>query len=193
MSEGTFGDSPFDVIDILTSDHHEMIELLGAIESSADPTLRQERADTLVAEVMRHAVAEEMYVYPAIEKHVPNGTAKVQDDKREHEEIVRVMKQVESVDAADPSFIARVRQLGALLHHHVKEEELNQFPQLRAHIPPETLIEMGQKVESAKKLAPTRPHPSAPHSELFHKTVGPGVGMVDRLLDKLTGRNVDHR
>ncbi|MCU1564171.1 MAG: cation-binding protein, partial [Arthrobacter sp.] len=35
----------------------------------------------------------------------------------------------------------------------------------------------------------TRPHPHAPHSELFHKTVGPGVGMIDRLRDKLTGRH----
>jgi hypothetical protein len=59
---------------------------------------------------------------------------------------------------------------------------------LRAHIPAEQLVELGQKVENAKTMAPTRPHPGAPHSELFHKTVGLGVGMVDRLLDKLTGR-----
>lgn len=55
----------------------------------------------------------------------------------------------------------------------------------------EKLVDIGEKVERAKKLAPTRPHPSAPHSELFHKTVGPGVGMVDRILDKLTRRHTD--
>jgi hypothetical protein len=33
-------------------------------------------------------------------------------------------------------------------------------------------VELGEKVQNAEKLAPTRPHPSAPHSELFHKTVG---------------------
>ncbi len=47
---------------------------------------------------------------------------------------------------------------------------------------------MGGKVETAKKLAPTRPHPAAPHNELFHKLAGPGVGFIDRLRDKLTGR-----
>jgi hypothetical protein len=51
------------------------------------------------------------------------------------------------------------------------------------------LVELGEKVQTAKKLAPTRPHPSAPHSELFHKTLGPGVGLIDRLRDKLTGRH----
>ena len=35
---------------------------------------------------------------------------------------------------------------------------------------------------------PTRPHPNAPNSEVFHKMVGPGVGLMDRVRDKLTGR-----
>jgi hypothetical protein len=82
-----------------------------------------------------------------------------------------------------------VRELEAQLRHHVTDEEADQFPTLRAHIPGGKLVELGEKVQAAKKLAPTRPHPHAPHSELFHKTVGPGVGMVDRLLDKLTGRH----
>ena len=38
-------------------------------------------------------------------------------------------------------------------------------------------------------IAPTRPHPAASNAELFHKLVGPGVGLVDRVRDKLTGRN----
>jgi hypothetical protein len=59
---------------------------------------------------------------------------------------------------------------------------------LRRRVPHEELVELAGKVESAKKLAPTRPHPAAPNSELFHKLAGPGVGLVDRLRDKLTGR-----
>ncbi len=188
MTEDNGSGPGTDAIDILTTDHKEMIALLGQIEHTSDAGQRRDLADTVIAEVMRHAVAEEMYVYPAIEEYVPNGAEEVEHDKQEHQEIVQVMKQMEDVDASDPSFMELVRQLEAHLRHHVNEEESNQFPQLRAHIPAEKLIDMGQKVQSAKKLAPTRPHPSAPHSELFHKTVGPGVGMVDRLLDKLTGR-----
>jgi hypothetical protein len=70
----------------------------------------------------------------------------------------------------------------------VQDEETEQFPQLRQRVPREELVELAGKVETAKKLAPTRPHPAAPHSEVFHKVVGPGVGLVDRLRDKLTGR-----
>ena len=177
-----------DVVEILTADHREMVELIGRIKSTPDAGQRRDLADTVIAEVMRHAVAEEMYVYPAVEERVPDGKEMVEHDKEEHQEIVEVMKEVESLDASDASFMTRIGQLEALLKHHAEDEETDQFPRLRAHLTSEQLVELGQKVEMAKKLAPTRPHPSAPHSELFHKTIGPGVGMIDRLRDKLTGR-----
>ncbi len=178
-----------DVVEILTADHREMVELIGQIKSTPDPDRRRDLADTVIAEVMRHAVAEEMYVYPAVEEHVPEGTEMVAHDKEEHQEIVELMKQIENLDPSDPSFMNRIGELEGLLKHHAKDEESDQFPRLRAHLTSEQLVEMGHKVEMAKKLAPTRPHPSAPHSELFHKTIGPGVGMIDRLRDKLTGRH----
>jgi len=177
-----------DVVDILTADHQEMIELFGQIEREPDVGQRRNLADTLIAEVMRHAVAEEMFVYPAVKEHVPNGAEEVAHDKQEHDEIVRMMKRIEDVDASDPAFLELVRQLETQLRHHANDEETDQFPQLRLNIPREKLVDLGKKVQNAKKLAPTRPHPHAPHSELFHKTVGPGVRMVDRLRDKLTGR-----
>jgi iron-sulfur cluster repair protein YtfE (RIC family) len=191
MSQPTGGDGATDVIDILTTDHREMLELLGRIEGTADAATRRDLADTVIAEVMRHAVAEEMYVYPAIAEHLPDGAAEVEHDKQEHDEIVQLMKRLEDVDASDPQFLEVTRELQANLSHHIADEEAEQFPQLRAHIPAEKLVAMGAKVETAKRLAPTRPHPHAPHSELFHKTVGPGVGMIDRLRDKLTGRTTD--
>ena len=178
-----------DVVDILTADHREMVELIGQIGLTPDAGERRNLADTLIAEVMRHAVAEEMFVYPAMEDHVPNGAEEVEHDKKEHDDIVKLMKRIEGVDPSDPAFMELVSELESQLTHHAGDEESEQFPKLRSSIPREKLIDLGEKVQNAKKLAPTRPHPSAPHSELFHKTVGAGVGMVDRLRDKLTGRH----
>ena len=67
MTESSRGGSARDVVEILTSDHREMVELLGQIEQTSETDRRRDLADTLIAEVMRHAVAEEMYVYPAVE------------------------------------------------------------------------------------------------------------------------------
>jgi hemerythrin superfamily protein len=176
-----------DVVDILTTDHHEVLDLVSRIPT-ADPAQRRDLADTVIAELMRHSVAEEMYVYPAMRDRLPDGEAKVQHDIEEHQELEEVMKELEGVDAADARFLEVLGRLAEVLRDHVSDEETEHFPELRARVSADELVEMGRKVETAKKAAPTRPHPSAPHSEVFHKLVGPGVGMVDRLRDKLTGR-----
>ena len=176
-----------DVVDLLTTDHQEVMDLVGRIPG-ADPAQRRDMADTVIAELMRHSVAEEMHVYPAMRDHLPDGASRVEHDVEEHQELVEVMKELEGLDASEPQFLETLGRLEQVLRDHITDEETDQFPLLRAHLSRERLVEIGAKVEAAKKAAPTRPHPSAPHSALFHKTLGPGVGLVDRLRDKLTGR-----
>jgi hemerythrin-like domain-containing protein len=177
-----------DVIDLLTEDHREVLDLIAEIRRTADAGARRDLADTVIGELIRHAVAEEMYVYPAMRDHLPNGEEAAQHDTEEHEELERTLKELEGVDADDPRFVTLLDQLEEQLRHHVSEEEGEHFPALRRHVPREDLVDIAGKVENAKKISPTRPHPSSPNSEVFHKLVGPGVGMVDRMRDKLSGR-----
>jgi hemerythrin superfamily protein len=177
-----------DVVDVLTSDHRDVTALIGEIKTVTDPMIRRDLTDTAISELVRHAVAEEMYVYPAMRKHLPDGESAVQHDIEEHKEIERTMKQLEALDVSTPEFDEAIGRFETLLADHVQDEEGEQFPELRRQVPPDELVQLAEMVENAKKLAPTRPHPSAPNSELFHKLVGPGVGMVDRLRDRLTNR-----
>lgn len=188
VHEGALADG-LDVVDILSSDHREFEALIRQIQMQDDLDLRRDLADLLITELVRHAVAEEMYVYPAMKKHLPNGDEAVAHDTEEHKEIERTLKELEGLDTADPRFVELIADLQATLADHIQDEEGEQFPTLRALIPHEELVKIGHKVETAKKLAPTRPHPSAPNSAPFHKLVGPGVGLVDRLRDKLSGRS----
>jgi hemerythrin superfamily protein len=177
-----------DVIDVLIADHREVQELANQTSATADSGERRNLTDQLIAELVRHSVAEEMYVYPAMRDHLPDGEQAVEHDIQEHKELETLMKQLEGADAGTTEFEDALRSLQQVLVDHVQDEETEQFPQLRAHVPAATLIELKEKVETAKKLAPTRPHPAAPNAELFHKLVGPGVGLVDRLRDRLAGR-----
>jgi len=70
------------------------------------------------------------------------------------------MKRIEDADAAAAAFTERVGELGALLRHHAHDEEADQFPRLRAHVPAGDLAELGRKVEAAKTLAPPARTPS---------------------------------
>jgi hemerythrin superfamily protein len=178
-----------DVVDELTADHREVTALLDELLATTDPKARRDMADMAITEVVRHSVAEEMYVYPVMRDQVPDGEKEVAHDVEEHKDLERTMKELEGCDAGDPRFLELVREFRGKLHHHATDEETEQFPKLRASVPREKLVQMREQVERAKKLAPTRAHPAAPNSELFHKLVGPGVGLMDRVRDKLTGRN----
>ena len=177
-----------DVVDVLTSDHRDVTALIAEIWSVRDPMVRRDLTDTAISELVRHAVAEEMYVCPAMRKYLPDGDKSVEHDVEEHKELEETMKRLEDVDVSSTEFDEALRKLETILADHVQDEESEQFPELRRRVPREELVEIAGKVETAKKLAPTRPHPAAPNNELFHKLVGPGVGLVDRLRDKLTGR-----
>ncbi|GLB63392.1 hemerythrin [Dietzia sp. NCCP-2495] len=177
-----------DVIEVLTADHREMIGLLELIEETTDPAERRALADAATAEIVRHSVAEELFVYPVYTREVTDGADEVEHDKEEHQELEETLVKLEGVDAEDAEFLRLVRELKGQLDHHADDEESDQFPKLRRAVSAEELVDLGRKVEAAKKVAPTRPHPGSPHSELFHMTVGLGVGMVDRLRDALSGR-----
>jgi hemerythrin superfamily protein len=184
-------DSPVeqDVVDVLTTDHREVLDLLQEIKVSTDSEQRRDFADTVISELVRHSVAEEMYVYPAMKKHLPDGAEAVEHDTREHKQLEKTMKELEGVPADQPDFDRLLAELEEILRDHIQDEEAEQFPGLRARVPREELVEIAEKVEAAKKIAPTRPHPLAPNNQVFHKLVGPGVGLVDRLRDKLSNRD----
>ncbi|SFO54124.1 Hemerythrin HHE cation binding domain-containing protein [Pseudonocardia ammonioxydans] len=178
-----------DVVDELTQDHHKALDTLAQVAS--DRTHLQERRnliDTVIGEVVRHAVAEEMYVYPVMRERFDDGADIVSHDAEEHAQLERVMKELEKTDPGEEKFENLLEQMTHALRHHAEEEETHQFPRLRAHVDPDTLQKMREQVDQAKQIAPTRPHPNAPNSEVFHKVAGPGVGMIDRMRDRLSDR-----
>lgn len=178
-----------DVVAELTADHDEVKELFARIE--ALPVGAKERrlhADQAVMELVRHSVAEEMYLYPAVREQLPDGDAIADREIAEHASAEQVMKDLEGLEADDPEFDRLLTQLMTEIRAHIREEERSLFPRLRASASTADLWDLGEKVRMAKKIAPTRPHPSAPDTPPLNKVLAPGTGMVDRIRDALTGR-----
>ncbi|MFI9822593.1 hemerythrin domain-containing protein [Streptomyces sp. NPDC052013] len=177
------------VIDELVTDHREVEELFTKIEEL--PPGHKDRktyADQATIELVRHSVAEEAYLYPAVREHVAGGDALADKELEDHAQAEQIMKDLEGCDAGDAEFDRLVGMLMSEIRSHIADEEGNLFPRLRASCPPEQLDQLGDKVRQAKKTAPTRPHPAAPDKPPANKLLAPGVGMVDRLRDALSGR-----
>jgi hemerythrin superfamily protein len=177
------------VIAELTTDHREVDELFEKIELQpvGDPQ-RRELADDLTIELVRHSVAEEMHLYPAVREHVEGGEEIADKELSDHAEVEQHLKDLEGLPADDPQFDHLVAKLKLEVTAHVRDEETRLFPLLAAACTPEALDELGDKVRTAKKSAPTRPHPSSPDTPPGNKLLGPGAGLVDRARDLLTGR-----
>jgi len=62
------------------------------------------------------------------------------------------------------------------------------WPALRAALTETQSLELGEKLEQAKKTAPTRPHPHTPASPSVLKAAGPAAAAADRARDAATGR-----
>ncbi|MFG2127406.1 hemerythrin domain-containing protein [Streptomyces sp. NPDC048751] len=177
------------VIDELMTDHREVEEFFGRIE--ALPSGHKDRklyADQATMELVRHSVAEEAYLYPAVREHVANGDAMADRELEDHAKAEQIMKDLEGCDADDPEFDRLIGMLMSEIRAHVADEEQNLFPMLRASCPPDALDKLGDKVRQAKKVAPTRPHPAAPDKPPANKLLAPGAGLVDRVRDALSGR-----
>jgi len=177
---------PRSVIDVLVEDHREVERLFERALATDHGDERRDIADRIITELVQHSIAEEEYLYPAVRNHLDDGDRKADHEIEEHNEVEQLMKQLEGVQADDPRLLELLRQLESDVSHHVEEEERDVFPQLRDRIDAARLVELGEKVQRAKQLAPTRPHPHAPNSPTLLKTLGPGVGLVDRLRDRMS-------
>ena len=188
-------DEQRDVTEILSHDHREVEQMFAELESlrgAADEQSRARRKDVaeqVTIELVRHSVAEEAAVYPKVKEKV--SEAEAERAKQEHAEAEATMKRLEKLSPEDPGFDAELQTLMTEIRAHVAEEENEMFPQLRSVFSQDELVTIGQQVEAVKKLAPTRPHPSAPDQPPGDLVLGPIAGLFDRLRDAVTHRGTD--
>ena len=144
--------------------------------------------DALTIELVRHSVAEEEYLYPAVREHLEEGDVLADKELADHARVEQLLNALQQREADDLDFDRLAVKLRTEVTAHVDDEENHLFTQLRNGVHPYVLEELGNKVREAKKSAPTRPHPSAPNTPPANKLLAPGLGMVDRVRDYVTGR-----
>jgi hemerythrin superfamily protein len=177
------------MIDELTGDHREVEEIFGRIQETIVGSQQlRDLVDEVTIELVRHSVAEEQYLYPAVREHIQDGDRLADKELADHSRVEQILKQLERMNTDDAQLSLLLQQLMDEVAAHVQDEENNLFPLLRQACTPEQLDDLGNKVRRAKAMAPTRPHPSAPTSPTASKLLAPGVGLVDRARDFVTGR-----
>jgi hypothetical protein len=188
-------DQQRDVIEVLEHDHREVEEMFAELESLRGATSEEDKerrkavTEQVTIELVRHSVAEEVLVYPEVERKV--SAEEVEHAREEHAEAEETLQRLEKLDADDPAFDDELATLMAEIRHHIEDEEGEMFAHMRQVIDEDELRKLGARVEAFKKVAPTRPHPNVPNTPLPRLAAGPAASLFDRMRDLATGRGTD--
>ncbi|MGH9082705.1 MAG: hemerythrin domain-containing protein [Acidimicrobiales bacterium] len=172
---------PDDVLVLLVEDHRQVEGVLAQFDT-VSVAGRGELFWKLTNELVRHEVAEEIVVYPAL-RDVPGGDQVAGSRIAEQSEAEEKLAAMERLDAESAEFADQFITLRSAVLAHARAEESTALPLLADHLPSERLVEMGERYQRAKRGAPTHPHPHAPDSPPGNLVLGPVAALVDRIRD----------
>ncbi|WP_214416090.1 hemerythrin domain-containing protein [Sphaerisporangium fuscum] len=185
------------VFEVLERDHQEAKRLLLELEGGPPTTgltesqrasARKYRVNHLITLLSKHEAVEEQYFWPTVRELVPNGNELADHAIRQEQ---RAKFKLNDLIDFEPGEFRYEEMLTGFINdarEHIAFEEEQVFPELRLVIHPERAVELGTKIERAKRMAPTRPHPHTPPTPGVLKATSPFVGTADRIRDLVTGR-----
>ena len=186
-----------DVFKVLKQDHDEVKAMLTQLEEGPKAstgatdeqlTYRKQAVDALVIEESKHEAVEQQYFWPAVKALGPDGERVAEVGLEQEQEADPVLADLDRLTPRDTEFEERLVAFASDARAHIAFEEAHAWPLLQASISADQAEALGDQVARAKKLAPTRPHPSVPPQSGAQKVAGPVAGVADRLRDVLTGR-----
>ncbi|WP_345474627.1 hemerythrin domain-containing protein [Actinoallomurus oryzae] len=140
------------LICVLSRDHERIMGLLMRLPAAREAG-RRRVVDQVTGELIRHAVAEDMYLYPAIHASVPDWAIDMAKETGAHTRIERLLATLAATDTADVAFDALVTDLLWEVDGEIMHEEMDVFPLLTMCVDPQMLIDLGEQVQAFKTTA----------------------------------------
>src|SRR5882762_9334713 len=185
--------SRMDAIAVLKRDHEEVERLFRQFEKLTERAHRskQKIVMKIIRELAIHAAVEEMLFYPAVRtaalkanlRALKEAADTVLESLEEHHVVKWTLSELEKMKPEDERYDAKVQVLMESVRHHVEEEQEELFPKARRLLGEDLLFELGDRIEKAKKIAPTRPHPRAPDEPPGNLVAGTVAAVMDRAKD----------
>jgi hemerythrin superfamily protein len=181
-----------DALALIKSDHARVKDLFRRYKGLGDRALKSktQTMQRIVTELSVHASVEEQVFYPDVKRRVPGSKRLVDHGLDEHQELKKTLARLQHMSPDSPEFDAVMRKVMSDVTEHVKEEESELFPKVRKAMSKQELTNMAALMRTAKRAAPTRPHPLAPSTPPGSVIVGAAAALVDKARDavRVTGK-----
>jgi hemerythrin superfamily protein len=148
-----------DVLALLAHDHREVEALFEQLDRlpAGDPT-RRDLVNRVTIELVRHSVAEEVYLHPTVRRLLRGGNRLADMEINEHADAEELLKILQGLDVCEVAFDITLTQLMTEMQDHMRDEEEVLFPKLRRAALREELVELGRNLVEARKSAPAHQH-----------------------------------
>ena len=134
-----------------------MYEYYDKYKEATDVDIKERWSNQLRWEVARHAVGEEIVVYPLMEQYLGQKGKDLADEARkQHVEVKELLYRLESLSAGTAEHSDTLRRVMEHLRPHNDSEEINDLPPLEAALPEGASEEAATKFKRTKKFVPTR-------------------------------------
>lgn len=177
-----------DVIELLSHDHRMVEQLFRDYHAAASEPQRRHVVEVMVRELSKHAALEELSLYPVARRTLDGGAEKVGERLATHMKIKETLYALDHRDEGDERTGELMEQLRLQVQEHVHQDEDVLLPALRERLDQDTLTELGEQLDQAKRRAPTRPHPKAPDTPPLLAAAAPLAAAYDRMRDRVQHR-----
>lgn len=121
-----------DWAEALATEHRMTLAIFDKIEATDDSQtmMRSHLLMKLKYALSKHAIEEEMVIYPALRQ--ANRTEEADELTSEHGIVKTYLYELETMPNDSAEWLARVRDFRAMIEAHIEEEENHVFPGLRS-------------------------------------------------------------
>ncbi len=118
--------------EVLQAEHEMVLALFEQVEATSDDQARTRMhlLAKIKAALSKHALQEENVIYPALREF--NNAHDADALNGEHGYVKTFLYELENSDPASPDWLAKVRTFRAMLAEHIRMEEDEVFPALKA-------------------------------------------------------------
>lgn len=172
-----------DLVTLVVRDHEAIRKVLESVVT-ADPEGAADRFWQAGYELIRHEVAEERVLYPALYRCRAGAAEVAGKGLAEQADLERLLGDMEKAGPMGDGFEEAFDVLKEAVQLHAAFEEEAILPLIADGLSDEERFELGDHYAQAKKTAPTHPHPHLSGSD---KLPGSVAALIDRLRDAMSG------
>jgi hemerythrin-like domain-containing protein len=182
-----------DALTFLRQDHKSVLGMLEVLDGAPSGSGAQSSGlDTMVTNLViaesQHEAIEEQFFWPAVRGALEDGDELADAAIEQEQRGKKLLQRLEDGAPSQADYHEALQEFVKAGREHIRYEQEVVWPDFEAAVSRQDLETLGEKLELAKKAAPTRPHPDTPPNPAVQKTMGMGAAIVDHVRDVASGR-----